>query len=81
MGAGCSVEGAAAVGGTEKLTAALGAGPDGWLMAAAAAHALGGAADARLLFGRARERTQVGYECLHRWARHEALAAALAGAA
>ena len=56
---------------------ALGPAPDGWLVAASAAQQLGAAADARLLFSRAKERQGAGYECLHRWARHEALEKAL----
>ena len=57
---------------------ALGALPDGWLIAAAAAERLGAAGDARLFLGKAKERNGSGYECLHRWARHEALEKALA---
>jgi tetratricopeptide (TPR) repeat protein len=62
----------------ELVEHALGAGPDGWLMAAAAAHGLGSRSDARLFFGQACSRKQVGYECLHRFARHEALERELA---
>jgi len=52
---------------------ALGKQPDGWLVAASAAHALGAAADARLFLDEARKRTGAGYECVHRWARQQAL--------
>jgi tetratricopeptide (TPR) repeat protein len=52
---------------------ALGTPPDGWLIAAAAAQRVGALADAALFLGKARERSGAGYECLHRWARHEAL--------
>lgn len=55
---------------------ALGKQPDGWLVAACAAERLGAKDDARLFLSRARERLG-GYECLHRWARHEALEKAL----
>ena len=33
----------------------------------------GAAADARLFLDEARKRTATGYECLHRWARQQAL--------
>jgi len=56
---------------------ALGKVPDGWLVAAAAAHGLGAVADARVFLEQARARAGVGYECLHRWARQEALEQAL----
>jgi len=57
----------------------LGPAPDGWLLAAAAAHALGADDDARLLFTRAWERfREGGYRAPHRRERHNALAAALA---
>jgi tetratricopeptide (TPR) repeat protein len=62
----------------EVVEPALGAQPDGWLVAASAAHALGAAADARVFLARAKERAARGYECLHRWARHEAVERALA---
>ncbi|MBK9518804.1 MAG: glycosyltransferase [Anaeromyxobacter sp.] len=58
---------------------ALGARPDGWLLAAEAAWRLGAAGDARLLLARADERRAAGWECPHRQARHAALARALAG--
>jgi tetratricopeptide (TPR) repeat protein len=56
---------------------ALGKGPDGWLVAASAALGLGAAADARVFLEQARARAGVGYECLHRWARHESVERAL----
>jgi tetratricopeptide (TPR) repeat protein len=58
---------------------ALGSQPDGWLVAASAAHALGSGGDARLFLDEARRRVAVGYECLHRWARQEALERAVGG--
>jgi len=60
------------------VEAALGPQPDGWLVAAAAAHRLGATADARLLLARAAERRSAGWECPHRQDRHDALARALA---
>jgi len=62
----------------EVVEPALGPQPDGWLVAASAAAALGAGADARVFLARAKERTACGYECLHRWARHEAVDRALA---
>jgi len=59
---------------------ALGQGPDGWVVAASAALALGAAADARLFLEQAKRRVGAGYECLHRWARHEAVERACGGA-
>jgi tetratricopeptide (TPR) repeat protein len=56
---------------------ALGPAPDGWLVAAGAAHALGAGGDARVFLAEADKRNASGYECVHRWARHRALAAAL----
>jgi len=56
---------------------ALGPAPDGWLVAAGAAHALGAGGDARVFLAEAGKRNASGYECVHRWARHRALAAAL----
>ena len=64
----------------EVVEPALGATPDGWLVAAAAAEQLGSAGDARLFFEQARQRQGTGYECLHRWARHQALERSLAPA-
>jgi len=46
-------------------------------VAASAALGLGAAADARVLLEQARARAGSGYECLHRWARHEAVEKAL----
>jgi tetratricopeptide (TPR) repeat protein len=56
---------------------ALDKGPDGWLVAASAALQLGARADAAVFMGQARARNGGGYECLHRWARHEAVEQAL----
>ena len=58
---------------------ALGPLPDGWLVAASAAHALGAGSDARLFLAEARKRASAGYECLHRWARQEALERSVGG--
>lgn len=52
--------------------------PDGWLLAAAAAHALGLLDDLRVLLGRARERSARGYLSPHRRERHGLLHGALA---
>jgi len=84
------VNGAARVGAAEALLdlgdhakalsvveGALGQAPDGWLVAASAALGLGAAGDARVFLQQAKARAGVGYECLHRWARHEALEKAL----
>jgi predicted Zn-dependent protease len=62
----------------EVVEPALGTQADGWLIAADAALRLGAAADARTFLARARERTKGGYECQHRWARHETVERALA---
>jgi len=56
---------------------ALGQAPDGWLVAASAALGLGATADARVFLAQAKARAAAGYECLHRWARHEAVEKAL----
>ena len=56
---------------------ALGRAPDGWLVAASAALGLGSGADARVFLEQAKARGGAGYECLHRWARQEALEKAL----
>jgi tetratricopeptide (TPR) repeat protein len=57
---------------------ALGHGPDGWLVAASAALQLGARGDAAVFLAQAKARAGGGYECLHRWARHEAVERALA---
>jgi tetratricopeptide (TPR) repeat protein len=53
---------------------------DGWLLAAAAAHALGSKQDALLFLRQARERCRDGYAAPHRHERHNALARALSAA-
>ncbi|MFT3915739.1 MAG: tetratricopeptide repeat protein [Anaeromyxobacteraceae bacterium] len=61
----------------ETVEAALGEAPDGWIVAAAAAHALGAAAEARAFLAEAARRSGIGFDCVHRRARQAALEAAL----
>jgi tetratricopeptide (TPR) repeat protein len=55
----------------------LGADPDGWLLAAAAARGLGALDHARVFFAAARERARSGYLSPHRRQRHRELGASL----
>jgi tetratricopeptide (TPR) repeat protein len=59
---------------------ALGGEPDGWLIAAACAEALGSVKDLQLLFGNACERAAKGYLSIHRGERHAELVCLCAAA-
>jgi tetratricopeptide (TPR) repeat protein len=62
----------------QMVEPALGAQPDGWLVAACAAERLGAREDARAFLARARERLGVGFQHAHRTIRHHQLEQALA---
>ncbi|BDG07074.1 glycosyltransferase [Anaeromyxobacter paludicola] len=76
----CRLERGDPAGALASLSPLLGARPDGWALAARAAHALGAAADARSLLAEAHRRAGAGFLSPHRLEAARALWAALEGA-